>query len=76
MVLNPVILVDEGFMPIQIEVAAKEAWCSWALYGILTRMTREIVILWSKGFPKAKDGIALAKRKEVHTVYTLYIAPV
>lgn len=37
--------MELGLCP-QIELAAKEAWASWALYGILSRMTPELIETW------------------------------
>lgn len=73
--LSFLFLMDKCLTFVQIEVAAKEAWCSWALFGILTRMTRELVILWSKGFPKSKGTSGLAKQREVRSLFKTGTAP-
>ncbi|GMH44043.1 hypothetical protein BSKO_11977 [Bryopsis sp. KO-2023] len=54
-----------------IEIAAREAWCCWALYGIMSRMTKELVILWSKGFPKAKSVEKQMHQKELRKAIML-----
>lgn len=52
-----------------IELAAKEAWCNWALYGILTRLDVNLVKLWNRWIPQTISHKFIEeqklKRKEI-----------
>ena len=49
----------------KVELAAKEAWASWALYGIVTRMELNHVKLWNACLPEIFHQEAYADQRIV-----------
>eukprot|EP00210_Caulerpa_lentillifera_P004955 g4729.t1 len=46
-----------------IEIAAMEAWCCWALYGVVTRLDQNLVSVWNENLSDELRSDAIFERK-------------